>query len=261
MSQSYLEELFSLKGRTALVTGAAKGNGAAMAEALGLAGAEVVLVDVLSRKLDETLKRLKNKGIRCWRIQADITQKSGIRQIVDRLKGLKPNYFILVNNAGITKSENINTYKEKNWNLTLKVNLHAPFFLSQALAKNYMIPHKRGVIINITSLNAVLAFPDNPAYVASKGGLKSLTQSLALDLGKYGIRVNAIAPGYIVTDMTKKSFSEKHLREKRKNRTILGRWGFPEDLAGAIIFLCSDASRYVTGDSLYIDGGWKIKGL
>ena len=116
-----------------------------------------------------------------------------------------------------------------------------------------------GSIINITSLNSEIAFPNNPAYVSTKGGLKQLTKSLALDLGKYNIRVNNLGPGYIKTNMTK--FGWKNNRKKIEDRTILGRWGEPRDLVGTIIFLLSDASSYITGQDIYVDGGYLTKGL
>jgi gluconate 5-dehydrogenase len=123
-----------------------------------------------------------------------------------------------------------------------------------------MKAHGSGSIINITSINAELGFPGNPAYVAFKGALKQLTKALALDLGP-SIRVNAIGPGYFRTDMTRKSWGDDTMRQERSSRTILGRWGVPDDLAGAVIFLASDASAYVTGIDLYVDGGWLAKGL
>ena len=119
----------------------------------------------------------------------------------------------------------------------------------------------QGSIINITSLNAELAFPDNPAYVAFKGGLKQLTKALALDLGSSGIRVNSIGPGYIRTEMTSRSWANQPARQLRAERSVLKRWGEPTDLAGAVIYLASDASSFVTGQDVYVDGGWLIKGL
>jgi len=124
-----------------------------------------------------------------------------------------------------------------------------------------MKKRKSGIIINITSLNAEFAFPNNPAYVSFKGALKQLTKSLALDLGKFGIRVNNIGPGYFHTNMTKKSWASKGLKKQREEKTILGRWGEPKDLAGIIIFLTSKSSSYITGQDIYVDGGWSAKGL
>jgi gluconate 5-dehydrogenase len=118
-----------------------------------------------------------------------------------------------------------------------------------------------GSTFNITSIGAELGFPNNPAYVAAKGALKQLTKSMAFDLGSFGVRVNNLGPGYFRTDMANLSYNDPEKREARASRTLLGRWGEPEDLAGAVIFLASDASRYMTGQDLYIDGGWLAKGL
>jgi NAD(P)-dependent dehydrogenase (short-subunit alcohol dehydrogenase family) len=124
-----------------------------------------------------------------------------------------------------------------------------------------MAAQGRGSIVNVTSLNAELAFPDNPAYMAFKGALRQLTRSLALDLGPKGVRANCIAPGYMRTEMTRKSWSNSDREQARAGRTVLGRWGLPTDLAGAVVFLAGDASSYVTGQDLVVDGGWTIKGL
>ena len=138
--------------------------------------------------------------------------------------------------------------------------MRAPFRLSRAVAGR-MKAQRSGSIINITSLSAELAFPDNPAYVAFKGGLKQLGKALALDLAPFGIRVNNLGPGYIHTEMTRKSFEDPPRHEERAARSALNRWGEPEDLQGPAIFLASPASAFVTGQDLYVDGGWMIKGL
>ena len=168
---------------------------------------------------------------------------------------------ILVNNAGVSfGDQSFETYSSENWERTYQVNLKAPFELIQMVTES-MKKEGLGSIINITSLNAELAFPGNPAYIASKGGLRQLTKSAAYDLAKYGIRANNIAPGYMRTAMTEKSYNDPKMHTDRKNRTLLGRWGTSEDLVGAAIFLASDASSYITGQDIYVDGGWSIKGL
>ena len=143
---------------------------------------------------------------------------------------------------------------------TYNVDLKAPYVLSKMVAEE-MKKKSNGSIINITSLNSELAFPDNPAYITMKGGLKQLTKSLAYDLGKHNIRVNNVGPGYMKTNMTKKSWSDPKTYEERKNKTVLQRWGKPSDLIGITVFLASDASSYITGQDIYVDGGWLIKGL
>src|SRR3989344_75226 len=152
------------------------------------------------------------------------------------------------------------SYKIEDWDKTLDADLRAVFALSQLVAGE-MIKHKSGVIVNITSINSEMGFPGNPAYVAAKGGLKQLSKAFAFDWAKYGIRVNNLGLGYFQTDMTKKSFNDPMLNKQRSDHTLLGRWGGPDDLIGPIIFLCSDASQYMTGQDLYIDGGWLAKGL
>jgi len=167
---------------------------------------------------------------------------------------------ILVNNAGISYSEDTLSYPDEMWDYTHSVNLKAPYKLSK-LVSRYMIKGGGGSIINITSLNSELAFPNNPAYVASKGALKQLTKSFALDLGKFNIRCNNVGPGYMKTEMNKVSWKDLEKRKARSNKTVLGRWGDPEDLSGLVVFLSSDASSYITGQDIYVDGGWLIKGI
>ncbi|MDP6574944.1 MAG: SDR family oxidoreductase [Candidatus Peribacteraceae bacterium] len=161
---------------------------------------------------------------------------------------------------GVTYPQKFQDYGRDLWRKTLDVNLCAPFFLSQKLLP-LLKESESASIINITSLNAELAFPDNPAYVSSKAALSGLTRSMALDLGQLGIRVNSVAPGYIKTKMTGESYNNPIKRKERSNRTVLGRWGTPNDLLGPLLFLASNMSSYVTGHSLFVDGGWKIRGL
>jgi NAD(P)-dependent dehydrogenase (short-subunit alcohol dehydrogenase family) len=143
----------------------------------------------------------------------------------------------------------------------MAVNLHAAFQLATMAARVMKKQPQGGVIINITSLGAMLGFPNNPAYVASKGGLRQLTKAMAYDLSRYNIRVNNICPGYMRTDMTRKSYQDQEIKAERDRRIMLGRWGKPEDLVGPCIFLASEASSYITGIDLPVDGGWLAKGL
>lgn len=224
-------DLFSVKNKTIIVTGAAGGIGGSIVNGLLDAGANVISADLPEYNLTNVDDILKLTDI-------------------DQIHGL-------VNCAGITRVNNIFEYTDQDWNDTFNVNLKAPYLLSKIVASK--MKKNGGSIINITSLNAELAFPDNPAYVASKGALKQLTKSLALDLGKYNIRVNNIGPGYIRTNMTK--FGWANNRKKIEDKTILGRWGVPEDFIGTAIYLLSDASSYVTGQDIYVDGGYLTKGL
>jgi NAD(P)-dependent dehydrogenase (short-subunit alcohol dehydrogenase family) len=257
---SYLDELFSLSGRTAVVTGAARGNGRAFAEGLLRAGAEVVLVDVAEASLTQTADGFRNEGLAAHAECCDLAEEEQIERLVARLDEHHPSLSILVNNAGVTLPGSFLDYPVEDWDMTYRVNLKAPFLLSQGLAP-LLGRSGEGVILNITSLNAELAFPGNPAYVAFKGALRQLTKSMALDLAVLGIRVNAIGPGYIRTSMTQGSWEDQEKREDRSRRTMLGRWGEPGDLIGVAVFLASKASAYITGQDIYVDGGWLAKGL
>lgn len=251
-------ELFSLLNKVAIVTGAAKGNGRAITEGFLRAGATVYFVDILREELIKTIKSLGNP--RAKYIIADVTNKNDLEKVVNQVGSEQDRIDILVNNAGITISGSSESYSEDDWEKTYKTNLKSAFMLSQMVAK-YMIKQKSGVIINITSLGAEQGFSNNPAYVAFKGGLKQLTKALAKDWAKYNIRVNNLGPGYIKTEMTKKSHENPVLRAERTQRTMLERWGEPNDLIGPAIFLASKASKYITGQDLYVDGGWLAKGV
>lgn len=257
---SYFESLFSLKNKISIVTGAARGNGKSISEALLRSGSTVILIDVLKKELSKTVKKFQDEKLPAIEYYCDITNKKNISKLGKYIKKNFGRLDILVNNAGITLSDFSLEYSEKNWDKTNNVNIKAPFFLSQECAKIMKI-RKSGIIINITSINAEFAFPDNPAYQVSKAGLKQLTKSLALDLAKFGIRVNSVGPGYFHTTMTNRSWNNIKKRKIITDNTILGRWGEPKDLEGIIIFLASDASSYVTGQDIYIDGGWSIKGI
>jgi len=257
---TYLEELFSLRGKVAIVTGAARGNGKAIAEALLKAGATVALVDVNGEGVNSSAAEFRNQNLDAHAHRCDLADPSAIERLVTEIVSSRKSIDILVNNAGVTFSHPLLEYPDDAWEQTYRVNLRAVFLLSRAVGK-VMVKGGAGSIINITSLNAEMAFPANPAYMACKGGVRQLTKSLALDLGPHGIRANNVGPGYFVTDMTKGSWNDPERRRQRTEHTVLGRWGDPRDLAGAVIFLASDASSYLTGQDIYVDGGWLIKGL
>ncbi len=230
-----------------IVTGAAKGNGEAIADAIEKAGAHVVRVDLL--KCNTNRKSFTGS----------VTDDSFISEVVKYCEGQKYKTLSLINNAGVTFPHEY-PYPNTDWDKTIEVNLSAPFKWIEAFVPLFKSANSAS-IINITSLGAELAFPNNPAYIASKGGLKMLTKFYAKSLGQYGVRANNIGPGYIVTDMTSDSYSNEETKAKRRDHTFLGRWGLPSDIADVCLFFCSNESRYITGQDIYVDGGWMANGL
>jgi len=256
---SFYDDLFSLAGKRAVVTGAARGIGHAVAAGLLRAGATVVLLDVETQELLSTVQMLRGQGLDAHGLVCDLSRPEQIDTVANQIRGQFERLDVLVNNAGVTFSHDSLDYPLEDWEKTIQVNLRAPFLLVQRLAR--LMRDKGGSIINITSINAEQGFPSNPAYVAAKGGLKQLSKALAVDLGRYQIRVNSVGPGYFQTDMTAKSFGDPESRDDRAQRTLLGRWGKPDDVVGLVVLLASDASSYITGQDIYVDGGWLAKGL
>ncbi len=257
---SYLDDLFSLAGKTALVTGASRGLGQAIAEALLRAGAQVIMVSANAERLAGAVAALQAEGLPATMQRCDLADPSAIAALIEAVHRDPGHLDILVNAAGISEGHALFDYPDELWAHTLQVNLTAPFVLARGLAP-LMAAQQSGSIINITSLNAERGFPGNPAYVAAKGGLKQLSKALAVDLAPHGIRVNTIGPGYFHTDMNSGSWQDPERRAQRSAHTLLGRWGEPQELAGLVIFLASAASGYITGQDIYIDGGWLAKGL
>lgn len=258
---AYITKLFSLQGRVAVVTGAARGNGLGIATAVASAGATTWLVDRLEEPLESAASRLAAEGCEVRSLCLDLTEADAGARIVAAIDGRDGRLDVLVNNAGISIGGDPLACTLEAWRRTLAVNVEAAFFVSQAAA-GLMRKCGGGSIINLTSLNAEQAFPGNPAYVASKGALKMLGKSLALDLACYGIRVNNLGPGYFRTAMTEASWADEERRAARASRTMLGRWGEPaSDLAGTILLLASEAGSYITGQDFYVDGGWLGQGL
>ena len=248
--------VFSIKNKVVIITGAGRGIGYHLATNMA---AHLAFVYCVDKKFSNTIPRNLTKYI--FQKKCDVTERKNFQKICDEVFNKHRKIDVLINNAGVTfpTKKYHSLYPEKDWLETLRINLTASFYCSQAVIK-HMIKNKSGSIINITSLNAELAFSRNPAYVASKGGLKMLGKALAKDWGIFGIRVNNLGPGYIKTDMTRKSFLNKKNRIERENQTMLDRWGEKDDLVGPCIFLASDASKYITGQDLYVDGGWTANG-
>ena len=247
-----MDDIFNVKNKVIVVTGSGRGNGKAIAEGFLGRGSLVCSIDM---NFEEVHEKCGNFHA----IEFDLRALEKIPELVEVIYSKYGTIDVLVNNAGISLSSE-NPYAEEILDNTLIVNFKAAYILSYNVGL-LMSKKKAGSIINVTSLGAELGFPGNPSYQASKAALRQLTKALAMDFGKDAVRVNNLCPGYILTSMTKTSYNNEKLREKRSKRMILDRWGSPEDLVGACIFLASDASAYVTGIDLPVDGGWLAKGL
>jgi 2-deoxy-D-gluconate 3-dehydrogenase len=246
---------FKLDGKVAIVTGSARGIGQAYAIALAEAGADIALVDVIP--MDETAEQIQALGRRACVLTADLSKGSEIApglicETVKQLGGVD----ILVNNAGIIRREPFVEHSAKNWDDVLGINLSTPFFLSQAAAKQMIAQGRGGKIINIASMLSFQGGILVPGYAASKGGIKSLTMLMANELAQHKICTNAIAPGYISTENTRPIRENPVRNQAILDRIPAGRWGTPEDLMSAVVFLASPASDYMNGHVLVVDGGW-----
>ena len=246
---------FKLDGKVAVVTGAGRGIGQAYALGLAEAGADIAVVDVIP--MDETLDAVKALGRRAIGIKADLAKgEKEAPKIVAKVVKALGRVDILVNNAGIIRREPFLEHSAKNWNDVISINLSTPFFLSQAVARQMVKQGQGGKIINIGSMLSYQGGILIPGYAAAKGGIKSLTMLMANELSKYGICVNAIAPGYIATANTAPIRADKKRNKAILDRIPAGRWGTPDDLKGLCVFLASPASDYVTGFMYACDGGW-----
>jgi 2-deoxy-D-gluconate 3-dehydrogenase len=246
---------FGLSGRVALVTGASRGIGQAYALALAEAGADIALLD--RSGCAETAELIAPLGRRVYSVQCDLSAASPddlvatVDGVVTALGGLD----ILVNNAGIIRREAALDYSSADWDDVLAVNLNAVFYLSQA-AGRVMVAQRSGKIINVASMLSFQGGIRVPAYTATKSAIAGLTKALANEWAAAGVNVNAIAPGYIATDNTAPLRADPDREAAIVERIPAGRWGTPSDLMGAIVFLASDAARYVHGTVLAVDGGW-----
>lgn len=247
--------LFDLTGRTAVVTGARRGIGLAMAEALARAGADIIGVSAqLEPSGSEVERRVYAAGRRFTGRQADLTDRAAVHRLARELNGLGP-VDILVNNAGTIARAPAADHPDDIWDRVLEVNLSSQFVLSREIGRE-MVGRGRGKIVFSASLLSFQGGINVPGYTASKSGVAGLTKALANEWAPYGVNVNAVAPGYIVTDNTRALREDQERSRSILERIPAGRWGQPDDLAGATVFLASPASDYVNGVILPVDGGW-----
>lgn len=245
---------FKLNGKVALVTGATRGLGAAIAIGLAEAGADVALVGTSS--LEDTEKKIVALGRKALAIKADLSDRKAIPGIMQAAQAHFGHVDILVNNAGIIRRENFDAFTEKDWDDVIGVNLDAVFFLSQLFVKEVIARKAKGKIIHIASMLSYQGGIRVASYTASKSAVHGLTKLMANELASKGINVNAIAPGYMETDNTAQLRADRDRNKAILDRIPSGRWGEPEDLKGAAVFLASEASDYVHGYTLAVDGGW-----
>ena len=245
---------FNLAGKVAIVTGASRGLGAGMAIGLADAGADLVVV-ASSARLQETVEKIKALGRRCLGIQADLIDTKVIPQIIDATLKEYGRIDILINCAGIIRRAPAIEFSEKDWDEVIQINQKATFFLCQAAARE-MVKQKKGKIINIASLLSFQGGIIVPSYTASKSAVAGLTKALANEWAPLGINVNAIAPGYMATEMTEALQKSAERAPAILARIPAGRWGTPEDMKGLAVFLASDAAEYLQGQVIAVDGGW-----
>jgi len=247
-------QLFSLSGKVALVTGASRGLGKAMALALARAGATVVLAARDLTRLEEVAAEIRREGhearVHAFDLLDEKAVVAAIPSVIERVGRLD----ILLNNAGIYQTSKLLDSTLELWHRTIDTNLTSAYLLAREAAR-VMIPQKSGRIINVGSYVSVLGRERMQAYAASKHGLAGLTKSLAGELGRHGITCNAIAPGYFMTDMIEPAANDPALMQAFTNAIALNRWGRPDEMGGAAVFLASDASSYVNGHILHVDGG------
>ena len=250
MNSAIISDLFSVTNKVILVSGASRGIGYYIASQLSAIGATVYGIgrSALAKQPDFEY------------VQCDLANYQQLHECIDQITAKEGRIDILINAAGISLRSEKNVYSRSNFIDTLTVNLIAINDCCR-LVSDIMKENGGGVILNVTSIGSKLSFPENPGYLASKAGLAALSKSLAHDLAPHRIRVNNLAPGYFHTDMTDKSFNDPVLSKKRTDRMMIQRWGEVHDLLGSVIYLISDASSYVTGIDLFVDGGWTSKGL
>jgi NAD(P)-dependent dehydrogenase (short-subunit alcohol dehydrogenase family) len=250
--------MFDLKDKVAIITGARRGMGRTHALKLAKTGAKVIVSDISLEDCQKVVKEIKKEGGEAMAVKCDVTKKEEVEGMLKKTIKEFGKIDILVNNAGIVQFKPFLELTEEDWDRTLNINLKGYFLCAQACAKK-MAKQKSGVIVNIASVamgQAGIGFPNIIHYCASKGGIVAMTEALAVELAPYNIRVNAIAPGVIDTSMVEQTKESPEMMKATLARVPLGRMGKPEEVSNLVLFLVSDASSYITGSTIVIDGGW-----
>ena len=248
-------DAFKLDGKVAIVTGSERGLGRGMAVALAQAGADIVGVTYVA-SAPETAAAVEAEGRKYVHVQADLSSIEPIQRVVDTALKAFGHIDILVNNAGIITRNDSVDFTEKEWDDVMNVNLKSAFFMCQAVARQFIAQGKGGKIVNVASMLSFQGGIRVPSYTASKSGIKGITMLMANEWAKHGVCVNAVAPGYMATDNTTQLRADEARSAEIVGRIPAGRWGLPEDLGGAVVFLASKASDYVNGYTIAVDGGW-----
>jgi gluconate 5-dehydrogenase len=246
--------LFNLKDKTALITGSGSGIGLALAEGLAGAGAKIILNGRNREKLDAAAQNLEKQGAKVLKLVFDVTDSKSVKKAIEKFENEQGAIDILINNAGINIRGPFADFNEVEWKKVLDININGAMIVSQAVAP-FMLKRKSGKIINICSMQSELGRPSIVPYTVSKGGIKMLTKALATEWGGQNIQVNGIGPGYFTTELTKPLKDDPEFDKWLCNRTPAGRWGDVKELIGAAVFLSSEASNYVNGHILNVDGG------
>lgn len=255
MKNKNILKRFDLTGKTAIVTGASRGLGKAMALGLAQAGANIVITDVLETK--DAVKEIETLGVKAMGLKVDVTKVKDIEDMVKKTLQKFKKIDILINNAGVYFPTPVADLDEKGWDKTLAINLKGSLLCAKAVGKE-MIRQRSGAIVNTASVAGIMAFASSAAYNASKAAIIMLTKTLAAEWASYGIRVNVICPGIFATDMTKGLLNDKGFQTMVKTKIPMARYATPDELVGAALYLASDASSYTTGHALVVDGGWTV---
>ncbi len=251
---NHVLRMFDLTGRTALITGSSTGIGFALARGLGGAGARVVLNGRNDARLQSAVRQLREEGIDAQAAAFDVTSPADVASAIEKIEREIGAIDILVNNAGMQRRAPLDEFSHEQWRELMQTNVDSVFLVGKTVAR-FMIGRGAGKIVNICSVQSELGRPNIAAYTATKGAVKMLTKGMAIDWGQHGIQVNGLGPGYFKTELTQALVDDETFSKWLIGRTPSRRWGDVEDLVGAAVFLASDASKFVNGHILYVDGG------